>query len=263
MKKLYICFGGACYDNSVARIVTAAPQLGADKVYVYDDQWLMEQEFYQINKWLWDPHPINRGFGWWCWKPFIIMDALEHFAEVGDVVLYTDADTYPVQDFSVLYRVADKEGLMLFEGSHWWQKEWCKRDCYIAMGMDERKGWECKHAVGRFMLFKKGPYLVKQLLMEWQAYLLNPLCNTREPSRYGPELQDFREHREDQSILSLLAVKYGIRLYREADQGGKQYTHDRDLYPVLFHQRDEWNGKKPSSSAGCTAPAMGSRWRNV
>ncbi len=263
MKKIYVCFSGQCYDSTVELIVNNAPKLGADCVYVYDDQWLKEQEFYKLNEWLWEPHPICRGFGWWCWKPFIIMDAMDRFAKNGDIILYTDADTYPITAMDALFTTADKQGLMLFEASNWWQREWCKRDCYIAMGLDNQKAYQVKHAVGRFMLFKKGPWLVKQLLMEWQTYLLNPLCNTREPSRYGVDLQEFREHREDQSILSLLAFKYGIRLYREADQAGKRFTHDKDLYATVFRQRDDWNGRQKDSSHARTAPCLGSKWRNV
>ncbi len=83
MKRIYITFSGAGYDDTTRLIVERAPQLGADDVWVYDDKWLMGTEFYRQNKWLWtypEKYPIgprsSRGFGWFCWKPYIIMDAL-------------------------------------------------------------------------------------------------------------------------------------------------------------------------------------------
>jgi hypothetical protein len=190
------------------------------------------------------------------------MDALER-CEAGDVVLFTDADTYPVADLTPLYQIAKRDGVMLFDASDWWQRQWCKRDCYVSMGMDDPRYHAMKAAVGRFMLFKKGPWLVRQLLMEWQTYLLNPCANTREPSVYAPELPEFREHREDQAILGLLAAKYGITLHREACQAGDGKQYDRDLYPTVFHHSDDWNGKAKSSSDARTAPCEGSKWRNV
>jgi hypothetical protein len=261
VKKVYCTFAGAVYDRSVQRIVEDAPRFGADRVLIYDDKWVTEQEFYALNKWLWESHPVKRGFGWWCWKPHIIMDALER-SEAGDVVLYTDGDTYPVADLSPLYKIAARDGIMLFEASDWWQRQWCKRDCYIVMGMDDPRYHALRAGVGRFMLFKKGPWLVRQFLMEWQTYLLNPHSNNREPSTYAPELPEFRGHRDDQSVLTLLAAKYGIPLYREACQAGDGHPHDRDLYPTVFRQADDWTGGKDGALVR-TAPCEGSRWRNV
>jgi hypothetical protein len=261
MKRVYITFGGAVYDRTVQKIVEDAPRLGADQVLVYDDKWLTEQEFYALNRWLWEPLPFRRGFGWWCWKSYIIMDALNR-CEVGDIVLYTDGDTYPVSNLIPLYQIAERDGIMLFEASTWWQRQWCKRDCYIVMGMDDPRYHALKAGVGRFMLFKKGPWLVQQLLMEWQTYLLNLHANTNMPSTYASELPEQREHRADQSILTLLAAKYGIPLYREACQAGKNFGYDWEFFPAVFHQANDWSGSV-SFSEGRTAPCEGSRWRNV
>jgi hypothetical protein len=255
VKRVYCTFSGAVYDSSVQRIVEDAPKFGVDRVLIYDDVWLTEQEFYCWNKWLWEPHPIKRGFGWWCWKPFIVMDALEHCQD-GDVVLFTDGDTYPVANLEPLYQRAERDGMMLFEASEWTQRQWCKRDCYCAMGMDHPLYHALKAGVGRFMLFKRGPWRVKQFLMEWLTYCINPRSNTREPSEIRPELEGFTEHREDQAILTLLAAKYGIPLYREACQAGTQFPHDKELYGTVFHQADAWG-------RGVTAPCEGSKYRNV
>ena len=71
MKKYYITFGGRAYDYNIPKVVEAAPKFGADEVLIYDDLWLTQQEFYTQNKWLWEHHH-KRGFGWYCWKPYII-----------------------------------------------------------------------------------------------------------------------------------------------------------------------------------------------
>ncbi len=252
MRRIYITFSGAGYDDTTRLIVTRGLQLGADDVWVYDDKWLMGTEFYLQNKWLWtypESQPTGprsaRGFGWFCWKPFIILDALSRVSD-GDIVMFTDADTYPIADFKMLYdECARIGGQMMFAAQGCRNWEWIKRDCYIVMGQDELKYHNGQHAVGRFMLFQKGPWRPQQFLMEWLTYCLNPLAQSFEPSVLGfPEVEGpadcpsrvFKQHRTEQAIMTLLCLKYGLKLYREACQFGEGCDEDRALYPQLFRQ---------------------------
>ena len=161
---------------------------------------------------------------------------------------------------------------MLFAAEGWTQGQSTKRDCMIAMGRDFAcypKSAVCRraqaqfgeasfrreqHATARFALFEAGNYRAKQLLMEWQTYVLNPLCVGLEPSVLAPEYPEYCEHRSDQSVLTNLAHKYGLRLYREADQFGDGTDRDRDLYGTVFHQIGCYD--KPRN-------LNGSKWRNV
>jgi hypothetical protein len=93
--KYLITFSGQAYDETTGQIVELAPRMGADKVLVYDDLWLTQQDFYRQNKWLWE-HNHKRGFGWYCWKPYIIWRTLEK-CDDGDIVLFLDADTVPIK----------------------------------------------------------------------------------------------------------------------------------------------------------------------
>ncbi|MDE2038210.1 MAG: hypothetical protein KGI69_03260 [Patescibacteria group bacterium] len=259
MRRIYITFSGSVYDKTTKLIVRDGPRLGADEVWVYDDVWLTMQEFYSHNHWLWEHHH-KRGFGWYAWKPFIILDALSRLEE-GDIVLYTDADTYPIRDLSALYDRCARDGIMLFESSGEPHVKWCKRDCYIVMGQDEEKYHGGQHGVARFMAFQKGRWRPYQFLMEWLAYCVNPLATTFDPSVLGkPELPGFVEHRTEQAIMTNLAHKYGYRLHREADQAGEGRTNDRDLYDQLFIQKDDWVKK---TGRNMTAPVEGSAYRNI
>ncbi len=261
MKRLYITFSGHAYNETTARIVQDGPRFGADKVLVYDDAWLMQQPFYELNKWLWtypettDPKRAPRGFGWFCWKPFIILDALQRFCELGDIVMYTDADTFPITDFSMLYRECDRiGGAMLFAANGCDNVNWCKQDCYIAMGNLEGYFGHKQHGVARFMLFQKGHWHVQQFLMEWLTYCLNPMATTFDRSVVGTDSPELIEHRTEQAIMTLLSYRYGHKLYREACQFGGTQPEDQELYPQLFEQ------------VGCHAYVKsleGSRYRNV
>ncbi len=262
MKRLYITFSGHAYNETTQRIVSGATFASPNpRVLVYDDAWLMEQEFYRLNKWLWtypdttDPKRAPRGFGWFCWKPFIILDALERFCEPGDIVLYTDADTFPIADFGMLYEECDRiGGTMLFNAYGCDHRQWCKADCHLVMGHWGNEPQRHDHGCARFMLFQKGHWKVQQFLMEWLTYCLNPLATTFDRSTIGTDSPLLHEHRTEQAIMTNLVHKYGHKLYREACQFGATQPEDQELYPQLFEQ------------VGCHAYVKsleGSRYRNV
>lgn len=259
MKKIHITFGGNVYDTVTKKIYDRSTLLGSDELWVYDDLWLSKNDFYFQNKWLWE-HPHKRGFGWYAWKPFIIIDALSKLSD-GDIVLYTDADTYPISNFSILYDICNKEGMMAFEVTGEKNRSWCKRDCYITMNQDNEKYYDAQAAVARFILFKKGDWKSTQLLYEWLTYCLNQKANTFDKSVLGKELDGFIEHRAEQAILTLLIHKYNYPLYREACGLGEVSNKNRDLYRQLFVQENPWNDS--NNGRAMTAPLLGSKFQNV
>ncbi len=297
MRKIYCTFSGAQYDETTQRIVEDAPNFGVDEVRIYDDKWLMGTEFYRLNKWIFELKSRNeqRGFGWYCFKAYVLLLEMERQwrSEMVDednppIILWTDADTYPIGDLTPLYDQCRKDGgIMLFAAEGCVQGAWTKRDCMIAMGEDipvkesskdaarparinryqkkedpslltpfEMVGGfrHASHAVGRFALFEAGNWKAKQFLMEWLTYCLNPLCVGLEPSLLAPEYTEYNEHRSDQSILANLAHKYGLKLYREADGFGDGSERDREIFGTVFKQVGQYDKAKS---------LKGSRFRNV
>lgn len=229
--------------------------MGADSTLVYDDVWLTEQPLYRDPRFQWllnhrgagNPNG-GRGVGWFAWKPVVIQDALSR-CDPGDIVLYTDADTYPVAPFGVLYEeCARRDGIMLFSAVGCLNQWYTKRDCLVAMGMDDDKYRFCQHAVARFMLFQAGNQRANDFLAEWAYWVLDPRCQTFEPSALAPEYPELIEHRTEQSVFTLLAHKYGEKLYREACQFGESVNDDRELYGQLFHQKGTDRPKSPNGS---------------
>lgn len=255
MKRYYCAYGGAGYDRTIERIVRNAPLLGADEVYVFDDLWMETTEFRQTNRWAWD-HPghngVKYGGGWYCWKPFVIREMMKHLAP-GDILLYTDADTYPIADFSCLYSYCDREGFydmrsmekliphekgfFLFEATGCKDRQWVKRDVWQAVwpSCNPVGALDSQHATARFMLFQKGVPAVHRFLADWERLCCVPGLTTRDPSA-ELEYEGFEENRGDQSIFSLLTHKYNLPLHREADGFGEASMLDRDLYGQLFRQ---------------------------
>jgi len=56
------------------------------EIHAYDRDWLEGTNFYKNNYKLLDD---TRGAGWWLWKPYVILDAIERVEE-DDIVVYCD-----------------------------------------------------------------------------------------------------------------------------------------------------------------------------
>ena len=283
MRKILITFGGSAYDEITAHVHETFRTFGADEFWVYDDRWLDGHEFRKLNSWLWDHQgthpnaPKGRGFGWYAWKPLIILDAIARVEREADhinpdepVVCFLDADSAPIADLSPIWETADRDGAMLFRASGQKQHSWCTRDCEVVMGLNPSMLHEKRlpgrpnylapdvpAGCARWAAFKVGPYKPRQLLYEWLAYAINPMATTFEPSILGQEPDGFQESRTEQQILTMLALKYGYTLWREADQDGIAYKGqpgEPGEYGQLFEQRKR-GGPHPLGA--------GSRFRNV
>ncbi|MEL6354596.1 MAG: hypothetical protein AAFR58_23020, partial [Cyanobacteria bacterium J06627_28] len=128
------------------------------------------------------------------------------------------------------------------------EKVWTKRDAFVLMDCDEPKYSESKQRLASFSLWKKTNYTL-DFIDEYLHYaqderLITDLENQCAQSNY-PE---FKDHRHDQSIFSLLTKKHNLEAYRDPSQWGNdmkdQYTNSS--YPQLIeHTRKR--GKPPLS----------------
>ena len=245
MSLIVVTFSGGDYDLTTQRIVEDSPKFGATKVFVYDDLWLMDQEFYKLpnNRWLWETE-WKRGFGWHVWKTLILLDTMRTEATVGDVLLYLDADTYPIADLSTLEGTALRDGAMFFAAGAGINYQWTKRECFIIMGQDTPKYHNGKAGNAGFFALKVGPWKTEQFLYEWMTYCCNPRCNQHELSAVGSELPGYKDHRTDQSIMTNLVHKYGWEFHPDASEEPQK----------LFAQINQTRAP---------TPPKGSRWRNV
>lgn len=255
MKKVYVTFGGRAYDGQIGLAVQNKALAGVDELRVYDDAWLKTTGFYRLNEWLFQ---LDNGyhFGWCCWKAYILIDTLLR-CQPGDVVLYVDGDTYPVANLDPLFAIAEREKIVLFEAQGCNNNRFTKAECFVTMGIP-REQWSSQHACGRFQLFTAGDWRSLQFLMDWNTYLLNPLCQFNKGSSTMADQLEFHRHSSDQSSLSNLALKYKIPLHREACQNGWPIQPNTgqpgDTYPQLFEQ--VW-------ADGDRNDVSGSRFRNV
>lgn len=213
---------------------------GFDKVIEYSPEDI-DNEFYEQNV---DILSRKRGNGLWLWKPYFIYKTMLTLDD-GDYLFYCDSGAFFIKRIDGLIKSMNNEDIWLY-GLPLIEKQFTKPELFAYMDCNDNKYKETNQFSGTFMLFKISDKS-KKFVKEWLEY-----CKT--PGLLSPETicnsEGFIAHREDQSIISLLAKKYNITMHKDPSQYGKlpeKYkSNDRifkkiksdDRYgPVLIHHR--------------------------
>jgi hypothetical protein len=236
MKKYLVSFATTEFLASQKKLIKTAKKFGIDDAFSYTKKKIRKTEFYVKNRQILD---CVRGAGYWLWKPYCILDAMSHINE-GDLILYLDAGVEVMDDLSPLFDLCVRQkGILLFRAHGRLNRVWIKRDCFVLMNCDLEKYWNAEHITASYELYIKSDESIK-FLQEWLHYGCNPNIITDSPNIRGlPNFPDFKEHRHDQAILSLLAAKHGIRRFRNPSQWGDPYkAENTDLnlpYKTIFN----------------------------
>lgn len=220
MKVKLISFANRPFFRSQKILKESAFQYGVDEVVNYNDIWLRAQkDFYEKNKAI---LASKKGVGYWLWKPFIMLDALKSMNE-DDVLVLIDAGTTFIDNIQPLIPIVQNKEIVVFYNNEHKNKYWTKRDCFLLMNCDEPSFHESVQVLGGYILCKKTPFVIN-LLNEWLHFCQDIRIISDELNVCGKQnLEGFKEHRHDQSILSNLAIKYQIELFREPSQWGNHF----------------------------------------
>ena len=210
MKKYLVSFANEKFYKKQKRLNESALKFGIDKTFSYTDKILKETLFYKKNQKILDQEKAP-GYGYWVWKPYIILDAMKKIRE-GDILFYIDAGAEIISNIQPLVDLCKKQdGILLFKGDNL-MKFCAKRDCFIKMGCDNEKYWDALYCVGGYQIFIKNTKSI-QFLKEDLKYVQIPELIDDSPS-ITPNFAGFKRHNHDQAILSNLAIKYGIKSCR-------------------------------------------------
>lgn len=191
-----------------------ALQFGFDDARVYTPADIENSSFYRQNLAILSR---ARGAGYWLWKPYLIREQLKMLAHPDDVLMYCDAGRSTYYQFTKhpekLFELARKssQGFVLPPTFHLGQvKHWTKRDCLILMDCDREPFLSHGQISATWSLWRKTPSSMN-FLDEWLEYCQDSRCLTDDPNTCGePNHAAFIDHRHDQAILTLLALKYGV-----------------------------------------------------
>jgi hypothetical protein len=242
-----LAYGKKCIYDSQENLLKDAKKYNLDTNF-YNEHTL-DKKFIEKNK---EVFSYKRGWGFWLWKPFIIKETLKQLNE-GDVCIYCDAGNSIVQDPQCLSELCIKnDGILLFEnrdgnplGTVWRNAEWTKFDCYTLMNCTKNKYVNGPQVDGAYSVWQKNSKVL-EFLEEYLSYCENINIISDLPNITGPNPPFFKDHRHDQSILSLLAIKYNIPLYSEPSEWGNNFRKTTDPYQQIFwHHRCTIFGRRP------------------
>lgn len=211
------------YGESRLRLNASAERQGITAIRSYDWEQLKATDFYRDNKAILD-RPT--GMGYWLWKPYIILEALKSVDE-GDIVVYADSGLEIVAPLDPLLEICrDGNPIVLFGNGDFSNSMWTKRDCFILMDCDTEGDWHSPQCDAAFGLFRRCETTLR-FVTEWLGYCRDARILTDDANTCGRRnLPDFIDHRRDQSVLSLMARKYRLPLFRMPTQFGNHYkTH--------------------------------------
>ena len=161
----------------------------------------------------------ERGSGFYAWKPFIIQKKLE-VAPERDIVFYCDVGrTFPYKllsgslQFFLDWMKTHKQSVMPGIKIPWGgpMSMWTKRDAFVSMSMDTPSIHATAPIQASFSMWING-LDSKEIVAEWMNLSAQRQLISDEPSVVSlPELSGYKEHRHDQSLLSLVCLKHGIK----------------------------------------------------
>ena len=237
MKKYLIIFGTNNYQNSINSLIRSSENF-FDKHIVYKPEDI-DKNFFDKNKNILNQ---NRGAGYWLWKPYFIQKTLNEVND-GDIVFYVDAGNIFKYDPSFLYEnFKINNGVILFDnrdgmscGNDAKNYISCKKDAFVLMGCDDDKYINGIHLNASYQIYLKNNNSLN-FIGEYLNYCENINIITDTPNQYGDNYPGYHDHRHDQSILSLLAIKKNITPLVDPSEWGNN-VNNRGFEQLFVHHR--------------------------
>jgi len=233
----------------------SASRQGITQHFAYNRDDLTQTAYYKANRSILD-EPCGAGF--WAWKPFFILETLAQLKE-DDVLFYCDAGSLFLQDPTPLTEICQRhpQGLVLFDARPLTNRAFTKRDCFVRLGCDAPEFWDSTKVIATLLVVRKGAASLA-FLAEWLHHCQDRAAITDDPSTSGlRELKGYRQHRWDQSILSVLAAKHQLETFRSPTkwgnflklpafrEAGEEIVSPYDLPPKITAYADQPQANSP------------------
>ena len=229
--KIHINYANGRYLQSQTKCSQTALQHGSDVSIPFGIKDLDDADFVEKNRYTLSQ---ARGAGYWLWKPYLIKKTLERMGN-DDWLMYTDSGMYFVRNpWEWILTFEDQIGELGIAtfGCCGLNRHFCKRDAFVLMNADEPKYVDNGHRMASVFVCKKTS-LSLTFVEEWLKYASDVRIISDLPNTQGlPNYPEFKDHRHDQSIMSLLSIKYGTFVINE------DITQFSNPNPYIIHTRN-------------------------
>lgn len=225
--KFFLTFASSNLKRSSNRLVRQATKLACfDHVLARDESDLdpvfVERFKQQLNF-------RTRGFGYWCWKPHIILQTL-HMMRDGDLLLYLDVGCH--LNARGLWRLdqyferalASPTGVLGFQAvppeppfPHDGRPlpdqpdgDWTKGDLLDHFEVRHRTDIVDTPTVRSGMIFFRKCRAAERLVERWRSVFEHDFSLVDDSPSRSPDLPGFVENRHDQAVFSLIGKLAGI-----------------------------------------------------
>jgi hypothetical protein len=231
-----IAFATKQFQQSAGELAQSALRFGLS-AELYTPQSQVMKDFARAYP---DIARLRRGAGYWLWKPWLIKHALATSAD-GDVIVYADAGSQLIADPAPLIELTNRRPVAVF--GHGWKstpatmmRRWTKRDCFVLLGADREEFWNARCCTAGFQIYRNSSE-ARAFADELLVSSADPRVLTDIPNTMGLEnFPEFVDHRHDQSVLSILALRHNLPEYPDPTQYGA--PHLGATYGQIFdHHR--------------------------
>lgn len=169
--------------------------------------WIEQTDFFKENQQVFQ---YEKYAGFFLWKPYCIYTTLLDTSDSN--ILYCDSNLRfnNFNKFEQLYKdTILRDGVFFIKHRNHINKDWTKRDTFILMDADSSEYWNANQVWSVVLGFDKSIKSVN-ILEDYLHFCKNENIVTELPNKYGENLEGFREHRWEQSVISILAQRYKV-----------------------------------------------------
>lgn len=222
MKKVFLTFASSDLSKALSRIHRQALDMKCyDDIRICDENSLDVDFRKRFAKQL---AKNSRGYGYWCWKPQIILQTLNQMND-GDVLQYTDAGCHlnpkglvRLKDY-FNFAINASSGILAFEACPPKNSplkydgrplpdlpdyKWVKGDLldYFKVRSDQK----ITHTptIGAGIIFIKKCSASMEIIEQWLSVIKTDFSLIDDTPSKSTNIEGFIEHRHDQSIFSIL-----------------------------------------------------------
>jgi hypothetical protein len=238
-----LSFANRRYRGSLSRIRREAKVMNRfASIHTVDERWLGTD--------YWQQHADTvrrhrRGYGLWTWKPHAIRRHLEQLP-AGDMLVYCDAGCSlnaegrsRLEEYVAL-AAGHPTGVLAFKLDGL-VGQWTKRATLAAFHADDPAMREREMVAATALVLRAGSETL-DLVREWEARMRDVAVVDDSPSPQG-EHPEFRNHRHDQSLFTLLAHERALQRIPDETWFGDEWDGFRH-FPI--HAR-RWRHALPWS----------------
>ena len=240
-KIVAISYGSEQYDKQLEYNGKSALEIAkVNEFYGYKPKDI-DHDFREKNKYILDK---GRGNGYWLWKPYFLYKTLTEKLNYGDYLIYADAAIMYVDSAKKLVDFLKEKKLdMYLHRLPHLERQYTKRDAFILLGVDQPFYAETGQFNAAFQIYRKTKF-TEFFLGEYLYYAQDKRIITDDSNELGvSNYEDFRDHRHDQSILSLLTKKYGQVNANKTNLDINLIKNYQEVMPTIFcHYRQRGVG---------------------